>query len=118
MIETSEALDRLDEILSTPGLDGVYIGPADLALSMGFTPTLDPSEPAVVREIERIIAAARRHGLFVGMHCAAPSYAKAMIAKGLHFATLLSDARILAMKASELVKEMGRAVEGPQSKTY
>ncbi|MCS6878700.1 MAG: aldolase/citrate lyase family protein [Geminicoccaceae bacterium] len=118
MIETVEALDHLEEILSTPGLDGVYIGPADLALSMGYTPTLDPTEPAVVREVERIIATARRFGLFVGMHCGAPTYAKAMIARGLHFATLLSDARILVMKATELVKEMGAAVEAPKSTTY
>ncbi|MCS6780128.1 MAG: aldolase/citrate lyase family protein [Geminicoccaceae bacterium] len=118
MIETVEALANLEAILATPGLDGIYIGPADLALSMGYTPMLDPSEPAVVREIERIVASARRHGLFVGMHCGAPAYAKAMIAKGLHFASLLSDARILTMKASELVKEMGVAIEGPKSATY
>jgi len=52
------------------------------------------------------------------MHCGAPAYAKAMIAKGLNFATLLSDARILTMKAVELVKEMGSLVEGPKSSTY
>jgi 4-hydroxy-2-oxoheptanedioate aldolase len=118
MIETVEALDNLDAILATPGLDGVYIGPADLALSMGHTPMLDPTEPAVVKEVERIIRATREAGLWAGMHCGAPAYAKAMIAKGLNYATLLSDARILTMKAVELVKEMGAKVEGPKSSTY
>jgi len=118
MIETAEALDNLDSILATRGLDGVYIGPADLALSMGYTPQLDPTEPAVVREVERIVTTTRKAGLWVGMHCGAPAYAKAMIAKGLNFATLLSDARILTMKAVELVKEMGSLVEGPKSSTY
>jgi 4-hydroxy-2-oxoheptanedioate aldolase len=118
MIETVQALDNLESILATPGLDGVYIGPADLALSMGYTPRLDPTEPAVVREIERIIESARRAGRWVGLHCGAPAYAKAMIAKGLNFATLLSDARILTMKAVELVQEMGSRAEGPKSSTY
>lgn len=118
MIETAEALDNLDSILATRGLDGVYIGPADLALSMGYTPQLDPTEPAVVCEVERIVTTTRKAGLWVGMHCGAPAYAKAMIAKGLNFATLLSDARILTMKAVELVKEMGSLVEGPKSSTY
>lgn len=118
MIETVEALQNLEAILATPGLDGVYIGPADLALSMGYTPMLDPTEPAVVKEVERVIRATRKAGLWVGMHCGAPAYARAMIAKGLNFATLLSDARILTMKAVELVKEMGAAVEGPKSSTY
>ena len=118
MIETAEALDNLDSILATRGLDGVYIGPADLALSMGYTPQLDPTEPAVVREVERIVTTTRKAGLWVGMHCGAPAYAKAMIAKGLNFATLLSDARILTMKAVELVQEMGSRAEGPKSSTY
>lgn len=118
MIETAEALDNLDSILATRGLDGVYIGPADLALSMGYTPQLDPTEPAVVCEVERIVTTTRKAGLWVGMHCGAPAYAKAMIAKGLNFATLLSDARILTMKAVELVQEMGSRAEGPKSSTY
>ena len=40
MIETKEALDKLDEILSTPNLDGIYIGPADLSLAVGEEPDL------------------------------------------------------------------------------
>jgi len=35
MIETKEAIEKLDEIMSTPGLDGIYIGPADLTLALG-----------------------------------------------------------------------------------
>ena len=47
MIETEQALENLDGIMSTPGLDGIYIGPADLSLSLGCAPTLDPTEPRV-----------------------------------------------------------------------
>lgn len=118
MIETVEAMSNLDAILSTPGLDGVYIGPADLALSMGHTPQLDPTEPKVLAEVKRIIDTAKKHKVWSGMHCGAPAFAKRMMADGLNFATLLSDARIMTMKATELVREMGIAVEGPKSTTY
>ena len=44
MIETKEALEKLDEILDTPNLDGIYIGPADLSLSVGEEPGFDKPE--------------------------------------------------------------------------
>ena len=44
MIETKEALDKLDEIMSTPGIDGIYIGPADLSLAIGQKPAFDNPE--------------------------------------------------------------------------
>ena len=44
MIETKEALDKLDEIMTTPGLSGVYIGPADLSIALGEEPGFDKSE--------------------------------------------------------------------------
>ena len=53
MIETMEAIENLDAILSTPGLDGVYIGPTDLALTMGKPPVLDPTDADVVANIEK-----------------------------------------------------------------
>src|SRR5678816_2302757 len=45
MIETAAALDRIDDILSVPGLDAIYTGPSDLSLSLGCTPVLDDIEP-------------------------------------------------------------------------
>ena len=44
MIETKEALEKLDEILDTPNLDGIYIGPADLSLAIGEEPGFDKEE--------------------------------------------------------------------------
>jgi 4-hydroxy-2-oxoheptanedioate aldolase len=48
MIETRDALNNLDEILSVPGLDAIYIGPADLSNALGCTPTFDQIEKPVV----------------------------------------------------------------------
>ena len=94
MIETTRALDNLETIAATPGLDGLYIGPSDLALSMGHEPRLDPVEPAVLEQVKRIREARTRAGLKVGIHCQAPDYAKRMMAEGFDLVTTLgSDLR-------------------------
>ena len=91
MIETKQAVANLDAILSTPGLDGIYVGPADLAISMGFSPQGDPTEPAVVKAIETIVAGAKRHKVYPGIHCGSTDGAKTMIRRGFQFTTILSD---------------------------
>ena len=96
MIETVQALDNLDAIVSTPDLSGVYIGPSDLSLSMGHTPKLDHDEPAVLDAIARIREAAHRAGIRAGIHCLSPSYAKSMIEAGFDLVTVGSDLRIYA----------------------
>jgi len=66
MIETVEGAERVDEIVSVPGVDGVFIGVADLALSAGLPPALDSRVPEHVARIERIIASCNKHGKVVG----------------------------------------------------
>jgi len=108
MIETTRALDNLNAIVSTPGLTGVYIGPSDLSLSMGYTPKLDQDEPAVVAAIERILTTAKDAGLRAGIHCLAPSYAKKMITLGFDLVTLGNDIRILATATASVIEETRR----------
>ncbi len=116
MIETARALDNLDDILATPGLDGIYIGPSDLSLSLGCMPKLDPSEPRVVEAIETILAAAKRHGVAAGIHCQSPAYARRMIDLGFRLVTLWSDNGLLGAAAKAAVDEVrqGRGAGGPQ----
>lgn len=104
MIETTEAIDNLDAILDTPGLDGVYIGPTDLALTMDAPPVLDPTDERVVAAIEKIIDAANARGLGAGIHCATPEYAAKMIKRGAKLVTIASDGRLLAAAAQAAVK--------------
>lgn len=118
MIETVQALGNLDEILSTPGLDGIYVGPADLALSMGHEARLDPVEPKVLDAISTIIEGAKRHKLYAGIHCGSVDFAKKALGWGFNFTSMLSDSRLLTMQAVEIVKAMGSDVEGPKSSTY
>ena len=108
MIETAEALKNLDDILSVPGIDAVYVGPSDLSLALGGTPRLDQTDPAVVRAQQQIVAACRRHGVVAGIHNATAAYALEMIAAGYQFVTLASDTRLLAAKAADEVAVVRR----------
>src|SRR5258706_415314 len=101
MIETAEALKNLDAILSTPGVDAVYVGPADLSLALGCRPRLDQTDAPVVEAQQRIAEACKRHGVVAGIHNATAAYALKMIAAGYQFVTLASDSRHLAAKAAE-----------------
>jgi 4-hydroxy-2-oxoheptanedioate aldolase len=106
MIETKGAVENIDEILSVPGLDGVYVGPADLALTMGVTPGFDPTDETVLKAIRTIVDACKRHNVRAGLHTGSPEFAKKMFSWGFDFATVLGDGRLMAMKAMEVVAAM------------
>src|SRR3546814_18412742 len=63
MIETEEAVANADAICATPGLTGIYIGPSDLAITMGKGPGIDPTDPAAVANIEKALPAATKAGI-------------------------------------------------------
>jgi 4-hydroxy-2-oxoheptanedioate aldolase len=106
MIETAGALEELDAILATDGLDGIYVGPSDLGAALGCPAVLDPTEPMVVSAIERILTAAKRAGRIAGIHTATPAYARRMHELGFDFVSLASDSRLLALKARESIAEI------------
>jgi 4-hydroxy-2-oxoheptanedioate aldolase len=119
MIETRTALEKLDEILAVPGLDGVYVGPADLAISLGVAPGFDPTDETVLDAIRTIVESSRSHGLHAGLHCGSTSFARKMFGWGFDFATILGDGRLMAMKAQEVVAEMkAETAAGGGSDTY
>jgi 4-hydroxy-2-oxoheptanedioate aldolase len=106
MIETAEALKNLDDILTVPGVDAVYVGPSDLSLALGCKPRLDQTDPPVVEAQQTIVEACKRHGVIAGIHNATAAYALKMVAAGYQFVTLASDNRFLAAKAAEEVAVM------------
>jgi len=80
-IETKEALERVEELASVPGLDGFIVGPRDLALALGFPD--GPGHPEIESAIDRVVAAAKRHGLVVGTVAATGTRAKDLASRGL-----------------------------------
>lgn len=106
MIETAQALDNLDAILSVEGLDAIYIGPSDLSLALGCKPTFDDVEPPVAQAIDHILARAQAHGVVAAIHNGTPAAALARVAKGFRFVTVSSDARLMAAGAHQVLGAM------------
>lgn len=91
MIETGEAVANLDAILDVPGIDAVYIGPSDLGFSIGLIPILDREEKQILDIYDKVIAAAGKRGIAVGVHCGSPAYARKAIGMGFKMVTIGSD---------------------------
>ena len=106
MIETAQALDNLDAILSVEGLDAIYIGPSDLSLALGCRPVFDDVDPPVAQAIDHIVERARAHGVVAGVHNGLPEVALARVAKGFRFVTVGSDARLLAAGSQQALARM------------
>jgi 4-hydroxy-2-oxoheptanedioate aldolase len=109
MVETREALERVGEIAATPGLDGVYIGPSDLALSLGLPPTLEIMEGEHAEAVERIREACHRNGIAAGIHSPSGEWARRHAQAGFDLITVASDAPLLRAAAGQ---EMATAREG------
>ncbi|MEM7301799.1 MAG: aldolase/citrate lyase family protein [Pseudomonadota bacterium] len=108
MIETAEAMENLDEIVATPGLDGVYIGPADLTLGVTngrLPPGFDRQEDEMIETIKRILSAAHGAGIRAVLHCGSPDYAARALGWGFDMVTLLNDARMLSNAAQQSVSK-------------
>ncbi|NML43599.1 2,4-dihydroxyhept-2-ene-1,7-dioic acid aldolase [Ramlibacter sp. G-1-2-2] len=106
MIETAQALDNLDDILSVEGLDAIYIGPTDLSISLGCKPQMDEPEPKAAQAIDHILARAKAHGIPAGIHNAGTQAALGRIAKGFQFVTVSSDARLITAGAQQVLAAM------------
>ena len=118
MIETRQALDNLDEILSVEGLDAVYIGPGDLSLSLGCTPTFDDVEPPVAEAIDMILAKAKEKSVVPCIHNGTPEFALKRIAKGFQLVTIASDARLMAAGAQQVMAKMRDGLKTTDNASY
>jgi 4-hydroxy-2-oxoheptanedioate aldolase len=119
MIETKESLDKLDEIMSTDGVDGIYIGPADLSLAIGEKPGFDkPENSKAYSQILRILEHAKKNNIFAGIHNGTTEYAQKMIDKGFNFVTIGADQRAMSAGAKAIVEKMKGSINKKESDTY
>jgi 4-hydroxy-2-oxoheptanedioate aldolase len=109
MIETQAGVDNIDEILSVPGISGIYIGPSDLGLSLGMIPILDREEPVILGIYEKLLASCKKHGKWAGLHNGSAAYAGRMIQMGFQLATIANDSGLMARAAREAVTATRKA---------
>jgi 4-hydroxy-2-oxoheptanedioate aldolase len=100
MIETAAALADVDAICAVPGLAGVYVGPADLAISMGVEVTKANADPAVRKAIAGIHRAATAAGLVPAIHAGNGKVGHAMAELGFQMITLASESQSLRRGAA------------------
>lgn len=117
MIETREGLDNLTEIVTTPGLDAVYIGPADLALALGLPALGDTDDPRHAAEVARIAEACRGAGIAVGIHTSSLEYAQKYLAAGFNLVTLGSDAGFMMRAAAGDLTAVRKGGVSPRERT-
>lgn len=119
MIETVAGVENIDAILAVEGLDGIYIGPADLSLSLGFPGRMDPTEPKIVAAMDKVLERCKATGRRCGIHVGSVEYAKHVMGKGYDLVTILSDNRILTQAVEKIVKTVkADAKSGLASSTY
>ncbi|OLT13837.1 hypothetical protein BJF78_21020 [Pseudonocardia sp. CNS-139] len=109
MVESVAAVDAAPAIAAVEGLDAIFVGPTDLALSAGIAPSAQLDDPGYRRMLERVVAAARGRGLPVGIYCASPEHAQHYRRTGFTFFALMSDAAmLLAAAKANLAAASGR----------
>jgi 2-keto-3-deoxy-L-rhamnonate aldolase RhmA len=109
MIETAAALSDLSRICAVEGLAGIYVGPADLAISMGVNPVGATGDPEVLEAIARIHRAAADAGLVTGIHAGEGKSGRKMAQLGFEMITLSSESQALRRGAVDhLLEATGR----------
>ena len=105
-IETRKAVENVSSILAVPGLDGVYIGPADLSLSLGSAPSMTPSDPHIVTAIAQVREGARAADRIAAIHTDGARTARQRFAEGFQFCSLPTDMRFLINAVRAAVVEV------------
>jgi 4-hydroxy-2-oxoheptanedioate aldolase len=102
-VESAEAVKNVEAIVATPGIDGIFIGPADLAASMGVLGQQD--HPDVVAAVERGIGVANAAGVAVGVNAFAPALARRYLDRGADFILVGADVQLLARGGERLAAD-------------
>ena len=97
--ESPQAIENLDSIASTPGVDAIFVGPADLSVGMGIPGQI--THPKEVEAIETVLAICQKHAVVPGIHMSKRETLKDWIRHGMRFVTYSSDVDLLARAAQE-----------------
>lgn len=109
MIETKRGLENLHDVLATPGLTGVYVGPADLSLALGLPPETDNRRPEHVETVKGIVATCHERGLVAGVHTSGPEFGAEVAEWGADLVTIAADTVVLRADLAGRVERFRRA---------
>lgn len=91
MVENIDTIPHLEEMVQAPGIDGFYIGPSDLGLTMGMLPSVCKQNADHAAACQRVLDVARAHNLVAGIHCMNPDEAVQRHRQGFVFCPAMMD---------------------------
>ena len=112
MVETPGALADVDEIAAVAGVDGLFVGPLDLARSLGTTVEALLTDDSGDGPIARVVAAARRHGILVGAFAGTPGNARRLGALGIRCLAVTTDVAVVAEGVRSVLAALDRDADG------
>jgi 4-hydroxy-2-oxoheptanedioate aldolase len=116
MVETRQAVERLEEILAVPGIDAVYVGPADLSITLGLPPRMDNGSPFEEARL-RIAECCAKAGVTAGIHATAALAAK-HAAAGYRMITVSGDSGAMAAGVSRDLKTVRETPDAAGKPVY
>ena len=108
-IESATAVENAEAIMATQGVDGCWLGPSDLAFSMGIHPKHMYEDERHARSIDRVLEACRNTGKIPGYAAASPQEALMRAEQGFRFLTCGGDYSLLLNGARASLEKLGRA---------
>jgi 4-hydroxy-2-oxoheptanedioate aldolase len=108
-IETAQAVENAEAIMAVPGIDGCWVGPGDLALSMGFPPREASKREEHARALERVLDACRNTGKVPGIAGDGVDDAISRMHQGFRYITAGGDVRFMLAGARAGVKKIAES---------
>jgi 2-keto-3-deoxy-L-rhamnonate aldolase RhmA len=115
IIEEARAVENVEAIAATPGIDVMFIGTSDLSYSLGLRGNQD--HPKLHEAIEKVVAAGKKHGKVVGRPAATPEQVQKFMAQGFGLFQAPTDLGFLAAGARQYLEPLGRTAVQPKPKT-
>jgi len=115
IVEEARALEDIDAIAATPGIDVIFVGASDLSFSLGFRGKQD--HPQVDVALERIATTVRKAGKFVGLPTADPAQIKRRINQGFQLFQTGTELGLMNQGARQLLEQVGRKTGAPTGKS-
>ena len=105
-VEDINTVARVEELADAPGIDGFYVGPSDLAITMGLGPAAYRENTKHGEACRRVLDIATSHGLIAGIHCMSPQEVLQRTAEGFMFCPAICGVGALAIAANAALQEV------------
>lgn len=110
MIETRAALDALDGILATPGIDGVFLGPSDFSIAWSGGETINPGLESMMETVETVAARARQVGKHAAIYVMDPALSGRFVSMGFGLLAMGSEHKLVQLGADSLLKAVKASI--------